>query len=105
MWPECRRLGSVRHHRFQTAGHFLHLAAAAAVSWGLDGAGLVRTRHFGRVSRRSEIELATPWTSLARPGADPPDRMVYYAFNLLFLDGFDIRAAPLANRPGLRRST
>ena len=32
MWPECRRLGSVRHHRFQTAGHFLHLAAAAAVS-------------------------------------------------------------------------
>jgi bifunctional non-homologous end joining protein LigD len=32
------------------------------------------------------------------------DRMVFYAFDLLYLDGFDTRAAPLVERKGVLQS-
>jgi bifunctional non-homologous end joining protein LigD len=36
-------------------------------------------------------------------GSGRDDRMIYYAFDLLYLDGFDLRAAPLIERKGVLR--
>ena len=53
-----------------------------------------------RVQRRAVLEvLAVDDTKRRRY-----DRMVYYAFDLLHLDGFDTRAAPLIERKRVLQS-
>jgi ATP dependent DNA ligase domain len=58
--------------------------------------------HPGWRSRRRRFARRPDFGLLhADLAASRTDRLLYYAFDLLYLDGFDLRGAPLAERKGM----